>query len=182
MICFDLDATRVSVPEDEGQRKTNASCVCLCTRYHEGGGGSEVLTHHIAIGLRRRGHDVEIRYLYDYIAREKSPWERILYEGRPRGPASAFAIAYEFIGALIDFRPDAIVAFHPLPNILGTVAGSVRLRSGAGRVATHAGRVLPAVAEVVGPRPGLVVRLYEKYRRLAHVGQHVRRLSRRPSD
>ena len=57
------------------------------------------------------------------LRRKKSPWERILYEGRPRGPASAFAIAYEFISGLIDFRPDAIMAFHPLPNILGTVTG-----------------------------------------------------------
>lgn len=95
--------------------------ILLCTHYHEGGGGAEVLTHHIAIGLRERGYDAEIWYLYDHIARQKSPWERILYEGRPRGPASAFAIACKFISGLIGFRPDAIIAFHPLPNILGTV-------------------------------------------------------------
>jgi Glycosyltransferase Family 4 len=97
--------------------------ILLCTRHHEGGGGSEVLTHHIAIGLRERGYKVEIWYLYDDISREKSPWERILYEGRPRGPASAFAIACKFISGLIGFRPDAIIAFHPLPNILGTLTG-----------------------------------------------------------
>lgn len=97
--------------------------VLLCTQYHEGGGGAEILTHHIAIGLRERGYEVEIWYLYNKFAREKSPWERIVYEGKPCGPASAFAIAGKFISALIGFRPDAIVAFHPLANILGTVAG-----------------------------------------------------------
>lgn len=97
--------------------------VLLCTHYHEGGGGAEILTHHIAIGLRERGYEVEIWYLYNKFAREKSPWERIVYEGKPCGPASAFAIAGKFISALIGFRPDAIVAFHPLANILGTVAG-----------------------------------------------------------
>ena len=85
---------------------------------------------------------------------EKSPWERILYEGRPRGPASA-------LGALIDFRPDAIVAFHPLPNILGTVAGVF-------------GFVPARVASQHTPAACYRRWLRCLDRRLAHVGRDVR--------
>ncbi len=148
--------------------------ILLCTHYHEGGGGAEVLTHHIAIGLRERGYDVEISLPLRSYCPEKIALRAHSLLGQAARPSECPRRRLQVHQRTDRFPARCDRGLSPFAQYPRHRGGGARLCSGAGRIATRSGGVLPGVAEVAGPRFGLVVRLYEKYRRRAHFGQDVR--------
>ena len=89
-------------------------------------GGTVNVAVQLATGLRDRGHDVQIWFLY--VSRPTlvgRPGIHAIFPGKPRGPFDYARIAKRVFAALRSFRPDAVHAIMPLGNVVGLTAARV---------------------------------------------------------
>ncbi|WP_207477671.1 glycosyltransferase family 4 protein [Arenibaculum pallidiluteum] len=95
--------------------------VCLITHMDQGGAQEAILR--LARQLRARGHRAEVWFLYQKDAHYAAePHTRVLLPRARPGVSGYARIAVRLVSALARRRPDAVVSFLPLANVLGQVA------------------------------------------------------------
>ena len=101
-------------------------------------GGSIDVANQVARELGKRGHQVQIWFLYaarpDLIA-NYPPDTRVMLPSLPRGPTDYLRIVAGLRKALREFKPDAVHGVMPLANVLGL--GAAALAGIRARVASH---------------------------------------------
>ncbi|MEN3951713.1 glycosyltransferase family 4 protein [Iodidimonas sp. SYSU 1G8] len=83
------------------------------------GGGAQQAAQRVADGLRERGHDVELWFLY---RRGPAPEARVRSRFIVDGPLSGLGyltLAPRLFAALRRHRPDAVLSFLPLAHVVG---------------------------------------------------------------
>lgn len=91
---------------------------------YEDTSGAPMAALRLASGLRRRGHAVSAYFLYTRrsIDTPDSAFKVIHYQGRrPRGFAY-LAILWRVARTVREFRPDVVVTYMPLANVIGQVS------------------------------------------------------------
>jgi glycosyltransferase involved in cell wall biosynthesis len=89
------------------------------------GGGAQHAARRVADGLRARGHDVEMWYLYRRMADlELEPGARVLLD-RPASGLGYLSLPFRAFAALRRHRPDALLTFLPLAHVVGQAAAAL---------------------------------------------------------
>jgi glycosyltransferase involved in cell wall biosynthesis len=94
--------------------------------------GAQIAALRLARGLRERGHNPKVLFLYEQVPVDSPdhPYEVLLPTAAP-GAAGYLRIAWSLVRRLRRERPDAVLSFLPLANVLGqaaALAGGVRRR------------------------------------------------------
>jgi glycosyltransferase involved in cell wall biosynthesis len=104
--------------------------VCLITHMDRGGAQEAILR--LSRQLRARGHDSEVWFLYGKtMAYRDQPHTRLLLPDAEAGAFGYLRVASRLVRMLARHRPDAVVSFLPLANVLGqaaAMAAGVRAR------------------------------------------------------
>ena len=93
---------------------------------HLDDGGAQGVARNIANGLHRRGHDMEVWFLY-----EKKPAdsmrerEKVILQTRRPSPMGFVRIVRRLVADLSAHQPDVVVTHLPLGNVLGQLAARV---------------------------------------------------------
>lgn len=97
--------------------------VCLITHMDRGGAQEAILR--LARRLRARGHDAEVWFLYEKTAAYRGePHTRILLPRAEPGAAGYLTLFARTVAALRRHRPDAVISFLPLANVVGQAAAA----------------------------------------------------------
>jgi glycosyltransferase involved in cell wall biosynthesis len=88
--------------------------------------GAQRAAHRVARGLRERGWDIELWFLYK-VADDAFPGVpvRVFYEDASPGASGYMRILFSVISAMRSSRPDAVVSFLPLASIVGQTAAFI---------------------------------------------------------
>jgi glycosyltransferase involved in cell wall biosynthesis len=98
--------------------------VCLITHMDQGGAQEAILR--LARQLRARGHAAEVWFLYEKDAIYRGePHARVLLPSARPGALGYARIAARLVAGLARRRPDAVVSFLPLANVLGQAAATL---------------------------------------------------------
>lgn len=80
----------------------------------------------MAVGLRDRGHEAELWYLYRQDLRAVcDAGARVLLDGPAPGPVRYLSLPWRVLKALRHYRPHAVVSFMPLAHVVGQLAAAV---------------------------------------------------------
>lgn len=97
--------------------------VCLVTHMDRGGAQEAILR--LARRLRARGHDAEVWFLYEKTAAYRGePHTRVMLPRAEPGAAGYLALFARTVAALRRHRPDVVISFLPLANVLGQAAAA----------------------------------------------------------
>lgn len=97
--------------------------VCLITHMDRGGAQEAILR--LARRLRARGHDAEVWFLYEKTAAYRDePHTRVLLPRAEPGAAGYVTLFARTVSALRRHRPDAVISFLPLANVVGQAAAA----------------------------------------------------------
>ncbi len=103
---------------------TASRIVNIVTHLDEG--GAQAVARNISSGLRGRGHDVEVWFLY-----MKRPnismrdWEKVILSTLRPGPMGYVRIVRRLVAELSARPPDVVVTHLPLGNVLGQFAARI---------------------------------------------------------
>lgn len=98
--------------------------------------GAQIAAVRLARGLRDRGHDTKVIFLYEQsrLVGADHPYEVVLPSARP-GVAGYLRIAYDLARIVKREKPDLVLTFLPLANVLGQAAA--RLMGIDRRIVSH---------------------------------------------
>ncbi|HSK41791.1 MAG TPA: glycosyltransferase family 4 protein [Arenibaculum sp.] len=98
--------------------------VCLITHMDQGGAQEAILR--LARQLRARGHEAQVWFLYEKVpAYRDEPHTRVLVPVAEPGIGGYRRIVTDLVRAFSGHRPDAVISFLPLANVVGQAAAAM---------------------------------------------------------
>ena len=97
--------------------------LCIISFYDNG--GAQEAIRRLGRQLQKRGHDVSIWYLYGEGTLSDDVKQKIIVPGRSLSLAKYLLSFYRLWRAMKASRPDSVIGFLPLANVLGMIAAAL---------------------------------------------------------